>query len=54
MLNIFYEEPDGDRWVLFDRYARRIIRRAWETPPGRSNARVPEPVRRVRIGILTE
>ena len=28
MLNIFYENPDGDRWVPFDRYPRRIIRRA--------------------------
>ncbi len=28
MLNIFYEEPDGDRWVPFDRYPRRVIRRA--------------------------
>src|ERR1019366_3860726 len=28
MLNIFYEEPDGDRWIPFDRYPRRIIRRA--------------------------
>lgn len=27
MLNIFYEEPDPDRWLPFDRYPRRIIRR---------------------------
>jgi glycosyltransferase involved in cell wall biosynthesis len=26
-LNIFYEEPDPDRWVKFDRYPRRWIRR---------------------------
>ncbi|MBB5395351.1 glycosyltransferase [Mucilaginibacter sp. AK015] len=26
-LNIFYEEPDPDRWVPFDRYPRRAIRR---------------------------
>ncbi len=33
MLNIFYEELDGDRWVLFDRYPRRIIRRAVRGKP---------------------
>jgi len=26
-MNIFYEEPDPDRWMPFDRYPRRIIRR---------------------------
>lgn len=26
-LNLFYEEPDPDRWVKFDRYPRKIIRR---------------------------
>lgn len=26
-LNIFYEEPDPDRWINFDRYPRRLIRR---------------------------
>ncbi|HEY4196019.1 MAG TPA: glycosyltransferase [Mucilaginibacter sp.] len=26
-LNLFYEEPDTDRWIKFDRYLRRIIRR---------------------------
>ncbi len=25
-LNIFYEEPDPDRWVPYDRYPRRIVR----------------------------
>jgi hypothetical protein len=25
-LNIFYEEPDPDRWVKFDRYPRKLIR----------------------------
>ena len=25
-LNIFYEEPDPDRWIRFDRYPRRLIR----------------------------
>jgi hypothetical protein len=27
MYNLFYEEPDPDRWVRGDRYVRRIIRR---------------------------
>ena len=26
-LNLFYEEPDNDRWLPLDRYPRRIIRR---------------------------
>ncbi|MDP9077365.1 MAG: glycosyltransferase family 1 protein [Bacteroidota bacterium] len=26
-LNIFYEEPDPDRWFKYDRYLRRIVRR---------------------------
>jgi hypothetical protein len=26
-LNLFYEEPEGDRWFPLDRYPRRIIRR---------------------------
>src|SRR5258708_13088979 len=26
-LNIFYKEPDPDRWFKFDRYPRKIIRR---------------------------
>jgi hypothetical protein len=26
-LNLFYEEPDPDRWVPLDRYPRRVIRR---------------------------
>jgi glycosyltransferase involved in cell wall biosynthesis len=26
-LNLFYEEPDPDRWIKFDRYPRRWIRR---------------------------
>jgi glycosyltransferase involved in cell wall biosynthesis len=25
-LNLFYEEPDPDRWFFFDRYPRRIVR----------------------------
>lgn len=27
MLNLFYEEPESDRWLPFDRYPRRVIRR---------------------------
>jgi glycosyltransferase involved in cell wall biosynthesis len=27
MLHLFYEEPDPDRWLPFDRYPRRVIRR---------------------------
>ena len=36
MLNIFYQEPDPDRWLIFDRYPRRIIRRILhgKTRPG--------------------
>jgi hypothetical protein len=26
-LNLFYEEPDSDRWIKLDRYARKFIRR---------------------------
>ena len=26
-LNLFYEEPDGDRWLPFDRFPRRVVRR---------------------------
>lgn len=33
MLNIFYEEPEGDRWVAFDRYPRRLVRRLWRGRP---------------------
>ena len=31
-LNLFYEEPDPDRWMLFDRYPRRLIRRIVRGP----------------------
>ncbi len=27
ILNLFYEEPDDDRWLPFDRYPRRVVRR---------------------------
>lgn len=27
MINIFYQEPEEDRWIAFDRYPRKIIRR---------------------------
>ena len=35
-INIFYEEPDPDRWMKFDRYPRRWIRRILrgKTKPG--------------------
>jgi hypothetical protein len=26
-LNLFYEEPDPDRWIKYDRYPRKLIRR---------------------------
>lgn len=26
-LNLFYEEPDADRWFKFDRYPRKLVRR---------------------------
>jgi glycosyltransferase involved in cell wall biosynthesis len=26
-VNVFYEEPDPDRWIRFDRYPRRVARR---------------------------
>lgn len=32
-LNLFYEEPDEDRWLPFDRYPRRVIRRALRGRP---------------------
>jgi len=33
VLNLFYEEPDGDRWFPFDRYPRRVIRRVLRGKP---------------------
>mgnify|MGYP003296622018 CR=1 FL=1 len=27
VLNLFYAEPDPDRWLPFDRYPRRLLRR---------------------------
>lgn len=33
MLNLFYEAPDGDRWLPFDRYPRRLIRRVVRGTP---------------------
>jgi glycosyltransferase involved in cell wall biosynthesis len=32
-LNIFYSEPDPDRWLPYDRYPRRIIRRILRGKP---------------------
>ncbi len=31
-LNLFYEEPDPDRWIAYDRYPRRLIRRIVRGP----------------------
>jgi hypothetical protein len=31
-VNVFYEEPDPDRWVAFDRYPRRLARRIIRGP----------------------
>jgi glycosyltransferase involved in cell wall biosynthesis len=33
ILNLFYEEPDGDRWLSFDRYPRRMVRRVLRGRP---------------------
>ena len=32
-LNLFYEVPDGDRWLPLDRYPRRLIRRLMRGKP---------------------
>lgn len=32
-LNLFYEEPDDDRWLPFDRFPRRVLRRALRGRP---------------------
>ena len=32
VLNLFYEEPEGDRWLPFDRYPRRLARRVIRGP----------------------
>lgn len=32
-LNIFYEEPDPDRWIKYDRFPRKIIRRIYRGHP---------------------
>jgi glycosyltransferase involved in cell wall biosynthesis len=32
-LNIFYQEPDPDRWFKYDRYLRKIIRRIFRGKP---------------------
>jgi len=31
-LNLFYGEQDPDRWVLWDRFPRRVARRVWRGP----------------------
>jgi len=33
MLNLFYQEPDPDRWLPYDRYPRRIVRRILRGKP---------------------
>jgi len=35
-INLFYEEPDPDRWIKFDRFPRRLIRRLFrgKSQPG--------------------
>ncbi|NEU06771.1 glycosyltransferase [Flavihumibacter sp. R14] len=43
MLKIFYEEPDSDRWIKYDRYPRKLIRRL---------VRGPEPVGGVKRWFL--
>jgi hypothetical protein len=32
MLNLFYEEPNPDRWIPFDRYPRQLVRRIVRGP----------------------
>lgn len=33
VLNLFYEEPDPDRWLPYDRYPRRLLRRLLRGKP---------------------
>lgn len=33
MLRLFYEEPEHDRWLPFDRYPRGVVRRLLRGPP---------------------
>jgi hypothetical protein len=33
VLNIFYQEPEQDRWLPLDRYPRRLVRRLWRGRP---------------------
>jgi hypothetical protein len=39
VLNLFYEEPDEDRWLPFDRYPRRALRRIIRGKPRPSGQR---------------
>ena len=32
-MNLFYEEPEGDRWLPFDRFPRQIVRRVLRGKP---------------------
>ncbi len=45
-LNIFYEEPDNDRWLPYDRYPRRILRRIVRGRP------LPGGVKMVALGLM--
>src|SRR5581483_12032174 len=38
-LNLFYEEPDVDRWLAYDRYPRALIRRLIRGKPSPSGHR---------------
>jgi hypothetical protein len=40
ILNLFYEEPDEDRWIVFDRYPRRVVRRVLRKPKAGGQMRV--------------
>jgi hypothetical protein len=46
-INLFYEEPDPDRWLPFDRYPRRLVRRLVR------GARQPGGAMRVFINLKT-
>lgn len=39
-LNLFYEEPEGDRWLPYDRYPRRVVRRIVRGAPRPSGQRM--------------
>lgn len=39
-LNLFYDEPDPDRWLPFDRFPRRVVRRLFRGPAKMSGHRL--------------